>query len=178
MRSDYSMTAGILSASLILWAASSPGSAIAQEHPHEDHDHAEGGHEGQARHIGHESGFPEFVDIFFTHHAYLERKLRPRVIPTPGEEENEFEEIVELSWKFNHWLFVELNGVTSLTDEEGDEEHEDEEEHEALVPAGRRVALASSGGGLGEEDTLVSLTLGFRYGFANHQQWGGGIQFP
>ncbi|MGH7558716.1 MAG: transporter [Gemmatimonadota bacterium] len=265
--------------------------AIGQE-PHGEHGHAHT--EPSARHLGDRhshGGFPEFVDVFFTHHAYLERKLHPRFGATYANLENEFEGSGELAWRFNRWIggelevpvvgvspemgeghggigdievapmvalwqspvrltivsarsgfvlptgdedeglgaegwtwepglllwqgygaekrgaiqaeltyerlyadagpdeeelvynlawshwlpsnwipIAELNGVTRLSDEPA-EDHEEEE------PAGG-LTLAHGDVAGGEEETVVSGTLGFRYAFANGQQWGAGIQLP
>lgn len=261
-----------------------------EEHGEHAHPHGEPG----ARHLGDghsHGGFPEFVDVFFTHHAYLERKLHPRVGATYAALENEFEGSGELAWRFNRWLgaevqvpvvgidpeagggntglgdievapmvalwqsperltivsarsgfalptgdegeglgaegwtwepglllwkgygaakrgalqaeltyerlyadagpdeeelvynlawshwlpsnwipVAELNGVTRLSDPPAD--HHGEEE-----PAGG-LTLAHGDAVEAEEDTVVSGTLGFRYAFANGQQWGAGIQLP
>lgn len=278
---------GLLFAAILVAA---PPSLWAQEHERE-HEHEE--REGQtARHLAHahdHGGFPEFVDIFFTHHAYLERKLHPSLVATTAEGGNEFEESLELVWQFNEWLGGEIevpfaqidpeagdgaggigdvevgpqvafvqdvdrllilavrSGFVLPTGDEGEglgadgwawepglllwkgfgpedrgavqaeltydrffpdqDELDDEEElvynlgvsywtSTHFIPiveltGSTRIseepeeegetegalAPASSGGG-GEDDTLVSLTLGFRYGFANGQQWGAGVQFP
>lgn len=89
-----------------------PGRAVAQEHPHED--------AGEAHSHG---GFPEFVDIFFTHHAYLERKLHPRFDATVTEHANQYAESVELVWRFNRWLGAEVEAGFLQIDP--DEEIED-----------------------------------------------------
>jgi hypothetical protein len=256
-----------------------PGALRAQDHDH-----------GNDRHLagdGHHGGFPEFVDVFFTHHAYLERKLHLRFDTTVENEANEFEESAELAWQFNRWFGSEVevpliqtdpddgDGSSGIGDIEvapivsfyqnpgsmtilsvrsgfvlptGDEEEglgvdgwiwepgfllwqaygesrrgaiqaeltyerfyasEDEDEEELLyniawshwlpsnwIPiaeingvtrlgeeheedeeelAGLNLA---SGGAESEDDTLISATLGFRYAFANGQQWGAGVQFP
>ncbi len=263
--------------------------AFAQE-GHEGH---QDGHAGtDARHLGDghsHGGFPEFVDVYLTHHAYLERKLHPRFGATYADLENEFEGSGELAWRFNRWLggeleipvvrlepetgagaggigdieiapmvalwqsperltilsarsgfglptgdedeglgaegwtwepglllwkgyggekrgalqaeltyerlyadggpdeeelvynlawshwlpsnwipIAELNGVTRLSDPPA-------EEHEEEPTAG--LALAH-GDAVEAEDTVVSGTLGFRYAFANGQQWGAGVQLP
>lgn len=68
----------------------------ARGHDHDrddDHDHG---------------GFPEFVDVFFTHHAYLERKLHPRLATTVATEANAFETSAELVWEFLPWLGAEV----------------------------------------------------------------------
>lgn len=271
-----------------------PGAASAQEH----HDH---GHEGDpsGRHLAHveaHGGFPAYVDIFFTHHAYLERKLHPRFDAFLADETRRYAGSGELVWQFgerfgaeieaavlntdpdagegatglsdvevapmvalvqdparllivtvrsgfvlpvgdedeglgvegwgwepglmvwkgfgpekrgavqtelgyeriftdegadeeeliynvglSYWLpsnwipIVELNGATPVGDEEeihGHEEHEEEEPH---ADRGLRPAHVE---GAESESTLVSATVGFRYAFANGQQWGAGIQFP
>jgi hypothetical protein len=80
-------------------AGVSPGRALGQEHPHEN-----GAEERTHSH----GGFPEFVDIFFTHHAYLERKLHPRFDAMTTEHANQFSESVELAWRFNRWLGGEI----------------------------------------------------------------------
>lgn len=250
----------------------------AQEHDHGDERHLADGHHG---------GFPEFVDVFFTHHAYLERKLHPRFDVTVENEVNEFEESAEVVWQFNRWLGGEIEVPLIQTDPEagdgnsglgdievapivafyqnpgamtvlsvrsgfvlptGDEEDglgvdgwiwepgfllwqgygesrrgaiqaeltyerfyaNKEEDEEELVynvawshwlpsnwipiaelngvtrlseshheEGGEPVAIKLASGGVeSEEDTLVSATLGFRYAFANGQQWGAGVQFP
>ncbi|MGH7562929.1 MAG: hypothetical protein ACREK5_00690 [Gemmatimonadota bacterium] len=258
--------------------------------------HGEDGHahaKTHARHLGDghsHGGFPEFVDVFFTHHAYLERKLHPSLGATYADLENEFEGSGELAWQFNRWLggelvvpvvrlepetgkgtggigdieiapmvalwqsperltiltarsgfalptgdedvglgaegwtwepgillwkgygaeqrgavqaeltyerlyadsgpdeedlvynlawswwlpsnwipVAELNGVTRLSDPSA-QEHEEE-------PAGG-LALAHGDAAEVDEDTVASGTLGFRYAFANGQQWGAGVQLP
>lgn len=277
-----------------------PASAAAQD-DHDDHDHAAA---GQARHLGHHAtGFPEYVDVFFTAHAYLERKLHPRfesmradgldtwtasgelawrftdriggevavafvgtdpeigdgatgigdielapmvallqdpgsqmivsarsgfVIPTGDEEEGlgapgwgwqpsllawkgfgpdrrgalqaevgydrlfadegEDAEAVVYNLAASWWLpsnvipVVELNGVTPIgeTDEErghDDPEHEEGEEHASLAPARGPLAPAHGETVVGAETTIAG-TVGFRYAFANGQQWGAGLQVP
>jgi hypothetical protein len=276
-----------------------PGRALAQEQAHE-HDAAEHAHS--------HGGFPEFVDIFFTHHAYLERKLHPRFDALTAEHASQFSESVELAWRFNHWLggeveaqarqvrpdddavdgvsgigdleiapmvallqdpgrllivtarsgfvlptgdadrglgvdgwawepgllvwkgfgaerrgalqaelgyeraflragedeqdlvynlgmswwlpsnflpIVEINGRQRLGDavaapHDHEEEHDPEEAgHAALVPRpDRGLGLAHGGELIESDDRLLSGTVGFRYAFANGQQWGGGVQFP
>lgn len=86
------------------------GVAIAEPAFGQEH-HGEHGVEPQARHLGNghsHAGFPEFVDVFFTHHAYLERKFHPRVGATYAELEDEFEGSGEFVWRFNRWLGAEL----------------------------------------------------------------------
>lgn len=258
--------------------------ALPRAAPAQDHDH------GDARHLtadDHHDGFPEFVDVFFTHHAYLERKLHPRFDVTVENEVNEFEESAELVWQFNRWLGGEIEVPLIQTDPDvgdgnsgvgdievapivsfyqnpesmtilsvrsgfvlptGNEEEglgvdgwiwepgfllwqgygesrrgaiqaqltyerfyasEEEDEEEIVyniawshwlpsnwIPiaelngvtrlgeshheeGGEPVALKLASGGVeSEDDTLISATLGFRYAFANGQQWGGGVQFP
>lgn len=269
-------------------ALAAPGSARAQEdHEHDDPE--------AVRHLGHDhehGDFPEYVDVFFTHHAYLERKLHPRVQSTIADQESEYEASVELAWQFNDrlggeveipyvvtdpetgdsvsgfgdleiapivafiqdperllivsgrsgfvlptgdeddglgidgwgwesglllwkglgaekrgalqgeltydrlfaderpdeeelvynlalswWLpsnfipIAEINGVTPIGDEpEAGDPEEEEEDHGSLAPA--------HGEARGGEDTVISGTLGFRYAFANGQQWGAGLQAP
>jgi hypothetical protein len=264
--------------------------AFGQEH-HGEHGHAQPEPSARNLGVGHShGGFPEFVDVFFTHHAYLERKLHPRFGATYADLENEFEGSGELAWRFNGWLggeleipvvrlepetgagaggigdievapmvalwqsperltilsarsgfglptgdedeglgaegwswepglllwkgygaekrgalqaeltyerlyadegpdeeelvynlawshwlpsnwipIAEVNGVTRLSDRPA-EEHEEE-------PAGG-LALAHGDAAEAEEETVVSGTFGFRYAFANGQQWGAGIQLP
>lgn len=267
-----------------------PVAAAAQQ---DDHDHETNHAHGAPRHLDddHHGGFPEFVDVFFTHHAYLEKKLNLQFVATSEEEAAEFEEVAELAWQFNRWFGgeievpflqidpddedgrsgigdIEIAPVVSFyqnsesmtilsarsgfvlptgdeedglgadgwtwepgfliwqgygaekrgaiqaeltyerlyVDEGGEEDEEEfvfnlswshwlrnnwipiaelnvvspigeEDEHEDGDPQGSRLVPASSGGG-GSEDTVVSTTLGFRYAFANGQQWGGGVQFP
>lgn len=274
-----------------------PGHALAQEHAHEH---------GAEEHAHSHGGFPEFVDIFFTHHAYLERKVHPRFDAMTAEHASQFSESVELAWRFNHWLGGELaaqarqvrpdddavDGVSGIGDLEiapmvallqdpgrllivtarsgfvlptGDEDrglgidgwawepglmvwkglgaerrgalqaelgyeraflragedeedlvynlgvswwlrsnflpiveingrerlgshaegatpvsHDHEEEgHAALAPrADRGLGLAHGGELIEPDDRLLSGTVGFRYAFANGQQWGGGVQLP
>lgn len=237
------------------------GRVIAQEHEH-----------GERAHAHSHGGFPEYVDIFFTHHAYLERKIHPRFEAVVAEPGNQYSESVELVWQFNRWLGAEVEVAAIQTDPElgdgvsgfGDMEvapmvaiHQDPErllivtarsgfvlptgdEDEGLGVDGwgwepgllvwkgfgaeRRGALQAELGydrtfadegedeeelvynlGLSwwlpsnfipvfelngiarlseeaapeeEEDTLISGTVGFRYAFANAQQWGAGIQVP
>jgi hypothetical protein len=278
-------------AGLALAAGLAVATSTYGQEPHEEHGHAHA--EPGARHLGDghsHGGFPEFVDVYFTHHAYLERKIHPRFGATYATLENEFEGSGELVWQFNHWFgaelelpvvgidpetgdgstgigdieiapmvalwqsperlvilsarsglglptgdedeglgadgwswepgillwkgygaekrgalqaeltyerlfadsgpdeeeliynlawshwlssnwipIVELNGVTRLSDAPV-EEHEEE-------PAGGR-AVAHGDAADVEEDTVVSGTLGFRYAFANGQQWGLGVQLP
>jgi hypothetical protein len=248
------------------------GLAGAQEHEHGE----------QARAHSH-SGFPEYVDIYFTHHAYLERKIHPRFDAVVAAHGNQYSESVEFVWQFNPWLGIEVQAGAIQTDPElgdgaaglGDTEiapmvafHQDParllivaarsgfvlptgDEDEGLGVDGwgwepglllwkgfgseRRGALQAELGydrtfadegedeeelvynlGLSwwtrsnfipvfelngitrlrdeavhedeegeheeehaaEEDTLLSGTVGFRYAFANAQQWGAGIQVP
>lgn len=268
-----------------------PGAALAQEHDH-DHEAAEEHSHG---------GFPEFVDVFFTHHAYLERKIHSRFEATVAEAANGYAESLEFVWQFNRWLGAEIAPVLLQTDPEigdgasgfgdlevspmialyqdparlfiltvrsgfvlptGDEdeglgldgwgwepgiamwkglgtdrrgalqaevgyeraflnegddeeefvynlgfswwtdsnfipvielngveplghladhehEHAEGEEHALLVPrTDRDLRLAHAGDLVDAEDGLLSGTLGFRYAFANEQQWGAAIQFP
>ena len=277
-----------LLAPLALLAAAAP--ARAQEHREHDHHAA---HEPEHRHLAHadaHGGYPAFVDIFFTHHAYLEKKLHPRLDGTFGDDGREYAGSGELVWQFgdrfgfeleagfatsdpaegsaasgmgdleiapmvvlhhdaerllivtvrsgivlptgdedegfgnegwgwepsllawkgfgrekrsalqaelgyervfadatedeeelvynlgwSYWLpsnwipIVEINGVTPLGEAEG-EHHEDGEIGRGLAPAHGEAAES--------EDTLVATTLGFRYAFANGQQWGAGVQLP
>lgn len=278
----------------------------------QDDDHSHGHNESNLRMHGH-GGFPGWVDVFFTHHAYLEKKIRPRFdtiiadettvnalsaelvweftnwfgaevnvpfvwtspqlgegetgfgdievapmfafvrdpekllimtarsgfgLPTGSEEKglggegwtwepgflvwkgygadrrgalqgeftyerlyatevgfDEEELVYNLAW--SHWLssnwipIAEFNGVTRLGEvaHSEDDEHADGEEEgehheegaELLAPfrAGRGLVLASGGGGIeSEERTQASATFGFRYAFANAQQWGAGVQLP
>ncbi len=264
----YGVTRLVVPLAAALIAVGHP--ALAQEHEH-------GEHENEPRHLEHahhHGGFPEFVDVYFTHHAYLERKVHPRFDATLAAGENEYEESLEVVWQFNRWLGAEVEGAFIQTDpDEGDGESGfgdvevapmvalvtdverllivtarsgfvlptgDEDkglgidgwgwEPALLVWKGfgpeRRSALQgeltydreflndapdeasvvynaaytywtssnfipvleingstrvsdeepeAEGGG---DDTIVSATLGFRYAFANGQQWGGGVQFP
>ena len=269
-----SLLSGLLVALAALLAAI-PASAQEHDHDHE-HDHGE---------------FPEFVDVFFTHHAYLERKLHPRFQATVAEAGNEFEEGLELVWEFHPRFGLEVEAHATQTDPElgdgeggfgdmevapilpfvldadrqlivsarsgfllptGDEDaglgidgwgwepgllvwkgvgaenqgaiqaeltyerlflDEEPEDEESLVynlafswwtesdfipivelngvsPIGEKEEepeddeahpgelIAASGGGGEAETDLVSATLGFRYAFANGQQWGAGLQLP
>lgn len=84
----------------------------------QDHSHGE----PHARHLsdGHShGGFPEFVDVFFTHHAYLERKLHPRFGATYASLDHEFEGSGELAWRFNRWLGAEIEVPVVSIDREG-----------------------------------------------------------
>ncbi len=75
----------------------------------------------QDQHHDHHGGFPEFVDVFFTHHAYLERKLHLRFDATVENEVNEFEESAEMAWQINRWLGAEIEVPLIQTDpDEGD----------------------------------------------------------
>lgn len=85
-----------------------------------EHDHDGHSHEGP-RHLHGHDGFPAYVDIFFTHHAYLERKLHPRFDATWTEIGNAYQESAELVWQFGPWLGAEVAGLYGHTDpEEGD----------------------------------------------------------
>lgn len=53
-------------------------------------------------------GYPEFVDVFFTHHAYLERKIHPRLAATMAESARVFEESAEVAWQFSERLGGEI----------------------------------------------------------------------
>jgi hypothetical protein len=292
------MLSRIHASTMILVAALAgilPARALGQEHPHEHPDDADAHSHG---------GFPEFVDIFFTHHAYLERKLHPRFDALSSEHASQFSESVELAWRFNHWLGGEVqaearqvdpeddvvDGVSGFGDVEvapmvallqdpgrllivtarsgfvlptGDEDqglgidgwawepallvwrgfgaerrgalqaelgyeraflregedeqqlvynlgvswwlpsnflpiveingrerlgdavvtppehHHEEDGSAALVPrTDRGLSLAHGGELIESDDRLLSGTVGFRYAFANGQQWGGGVQFP
>lgn len=272
--------------------AAAAGAARAQEH--HDHD-PDAPHDAALRHLAHSEmhgGFPAFVDIFFTHHAYLERKLHPRLDATLADETREYAGSAELVWRFGQRLGIEIAGGMVHTEPEigegasgfadvevapmlallqdperllivsvrsgfvlptGDEEEglgidgwgwepavlvwkgfgpqkraalqaelgyervfadegpdeealvaslglsywlpsnwipvleltgttplgdEPSEHHEEeALDAGRGLQPAH-GETIESEDTLVSATLGFRYAFANGQQWGAGIQFP
>lgn len=282
MRTLVTLPLAVLAATLVARPAT------AQEHAHDDLAH---GPDPGARHLGHShDGFPEFVDVFFTHHAYLERKLHPRFGTTIADEANEYEESAELVWRFTRWLGAELelpvvqvdpdlgDGAGGIGDIEvgplvafvqdparllilsarsgfglptGDEEEDlgapgwtwepallvwkgygaekrgaiqaevgyerlyaDEgADEEAMVynlawshwlasnwipiaelnvvdPLGDAHAedddhadehgglVLATGGGVEAEDTLASATFGFRYAFANGQQWGGAVQLP
>lgn len=92
-------TAALAAATAIAFA---PAALRAQEH---DHDHETGEH-AEAHH-GH-GGFPEFVDVFFTHHAYLERKIHPSFQFTTSSEGKEYEESAEVVWQFAHVLGAEV----------------------------------------------------------------------
>lgn len=90
-----------------------PVPLVGQEHD----EHAHDPDEAHARNLGHaHGGFPQFVDVFFTHHAYLERKLHPRVAATLADAENEYEESGELAWQFTRWLGGELEVPIVQTD--------------------------------------------------------------
>lgn len=269
-----------------------PATVRAQEDP--DHEHAEADHHEAG--AGHDhGGFPEFVDVFFTHHAYLERKLHPSLVTTRAEEVDTWTASAELAWQFTDrlggeievpvvgidpedgdgevglgdvevapmvalvqdserglivtarsgfvfptgdaekglgedgwawepglslwkgfgadgrgalqaevgydrlfadegpdeqqviynlaltwWLpsnfvpVLEINGASRV----GDTEVEDPEHHDALVPAARGPLAPAHGGTEAGEDTLIAGTIGFRYAFANEQQWGAGVQVP
>lgn len=284
MRRGITRSTGLFLAALV---AATPRVVGAQEHEGEHREEEPAGR--HLEYVAHHGGFPTFVDLFSTHHAYLERKVNLQVEATAADDENEFEEFGELTWQFNRWFGAEIEvpfaqidpdegeGAGGLGDIEigpqiallqsvddlliigarsgfviptGDEDDgigadgwtwepgflvwkgfgphsrgavqaeltyerffpdddglddeeqvvynvglsywtpsnfipiveltgstriSDEEEDEAeggggLVPA--------SGGSEGEDDTLASLLLGFRYGFAGGQQWGAGVQFP
>lgn len=90
-------------------AGATAGPAPAQEPAHE--------HEA-GEHAHHHGDFPEYVDIFFTHHAYLERKLHPRFDATVAAAANGYAESLELVWQFNRWLGAEIAAVTLQTDPE------------------------------------------------------------
>lgn len=282
-------------------ALASPSTGIAQQdHDHDDPDDARP--ETRLPGHGHAHGdFPEYVDVFFTHHAYLERKLHPSVQATRAEGADTWAAVGELAWRFTDrlggeievpvvgidpelgdgasgigdvevapmlalvqdpdrllivtarsgfvlptgdqdeglgidgwgwepglllwkgfgadrrgglqaevgydrtfadegvdeeqvvynvafswWLpsnfvpIVEINGATSLAEHVEDDDHHDGDEehgHAALDP--ERGPLAPAHGGIeAGEDTVIAGTVGFRYGFANGQQWGAGLQVP
>ncbi|MBW3661249.1 MAG: transporter [Gemmatimonadetes bacterium] len=286
-------SANAFAAILTVLVLTVPGTARAQEDHDHDHERA------SARHLGHghdHGGFPEYVDVFFTHHAYLERKIHPRVQSTMADGDSEYEGSAELAWRFSERIGGEVAVPYAVTDPEtdegasgfgdvevapmvalvqdperllivsarsgfvlptGDEEEglgidgwgwepalllwkgfgsdrrgalqagvgydrifsdrgDDEEEivynlafswwlpsnfipivefngvtpigveveepHEAGHPealsAARGPLAAAHGGPEAGEDTLLAGTLGFRYAFANGQQWGGGVQVP
>ncbi|MBW3660669.1 MAG: hypothetical protein KY397_03445, partial [Gemmatimonadetes bacterium] len=104
-----------------------------------------------------------------------------RLFADEGVDEEEIVYNVAFSW----WLpsnfipILEINGVTPLGDEE-EAGHEDEEgeHHDSLVPARPRPLVPAHGGTDAGEGTLIAGTIGFRYGFANGQQWGAGVQVP
>lgn len=104
---------------LVAWLALA-APVFGQEHHEGGQDHAHPG--THARHLGDghsHGGFPEFVDVFFTHHAYLERKLHPRIGATYADLENEFEGSGELAWRFNRWLGAEIEVPVVGVDPEG-----------------------------------------------------------
>lgn len=120
MRPIHLAVAGVFAAIVL-----TPALSGAQAHDHE----REGGHDvehAESRHLGdnhdHDHGdFPEFVDVFFTHHAYLERKLHPRFDSTLADAEDEFEESLEVAWEFHPRFAVELEGhLTQRNAEAGD----------------------------------------------------------
>ncbi len=258
-----------------------PRPARAQEHEHE---HAAEHGPAERNQVHGHRGFPGFVDVFFTHHAYLERKLHPRFETTVSGEGREYEASGELVWQFAERLGGELEGAFVRTDpDEGDgesgfgdveiapmlalvqdpdrrlivtvrsgfvlptgdeqkglgaggwgwepgllvwkgfgpegrgafqteigyerifaDEGPDEEEAvynfslsywlpsnwipivelNGVTPIGTVVdeepvvGLVPAHGGAESEDTVVSATAGFRYAFANGQQWGAAIQVP
>lgn len=69
--------------------------ARAQEH--QDHAFAHG-------------GFPGFVDLFSTHHAYLERKIHLRLDTTLADEAREYAGSGELVWQFHRRSGAEVEG--------------------------------------------------------------------
>jgi len=62
--------------------------------------------------------FPEFVDVFFTQHAYLERKVHPRFDAIVAEAGKQYSESVELVWQFNRWFGAEIAAAAIQTDPE------------------------------------------------------------
>lgn len=290
LRSIFCARRGAVALAIML--AALPRLALGQEPDDHDHEHAAERDPGN-RHLAHgHDGFPGYVDIFFTHHAYLERKLHPRFDATLAGEGNAYQGSAELAWQFgrrlggeveagylsldpdegegesgigdvevapmlvllqdparllivstrsgfvlptgdedrglgaggwgwepgllvwkgfgadrrgalqaelgyervfadegedeeelvynlgvswwlpSNWIpILEINGVTPL----GDEAQEEEEHEEVLAARGLKAA---HGEPAPAHDTLVSATVGFRYAFANGQQWGAGVQFP
>lgn len=87
----------------LAFAMASPTLALAQQDHHDDHDHDR----TEARHLdhGHAHGaFPEYVDVFFTHHAYLERKLHPSFRTTRSAGFDTWAAAAELAWQFTDRL--------------------------------------------------------------------------
>jgi hypothetical protein len=241
----------------------------------EPHDHDPEHMEPSLRHLAHaesHGGFPSFVDLFSTHHAYLERKIHLRFDATLADEADEYAGSSELAWQFTQRLGAEVEGgfvtrdpetgegASSLSDIEvapifalvhdperllivsarsgfvlptGDEDEglgidgwgwepailvwkgfgpekrgalqtelgyervfadEGTDEEELLANVGLSYWLPSNWipilefngvRHLGddeaedhEENTHFSTLLGFRYAFANGQQWGAGLQLP
>jgi hypothetical protein len=244
----------------------------------EPHDH-DPGHMAEKdpsrRHLAHaeaHGGFPGFVDVFSTHHAYLERKIHLGLEATMANEEREYEGSGELVWQFREQLGAEVEGgfvtrdpetsegASSLADVEvapilalvqdaerllivsvrsgfvlptGDQDEglgidgwgwepgilvwkgfgpekrgalqtelsyervfadEGTDEEELLtnfalsywlpnnwIPILEINGVTPLGDDEGEdheENTQIAALLGFRYAFANGQQWGAGIQLP
>ncbi len=93
---------------ILALAMALPSFAVAQQdHDHDDHDHDR----PEARHLGHGHGhdaFPEYVDVFFTHHAYLERKLHPSFQTTRADGGDTWAAAAELAWQFTGRLGGEI----------------------------------------------------------------------
>jgi hypothetical protein len=83
------------------------GRAAAQER---EHAHGDEGH------VHAHGGFPEYVDLFFTHHAYLERKVHPRFDAVVAEAGNQYSESLEFVWQFNRWLGAEVEAALIQSD--------------------------------------------------------------
>lgn len=116
MRCDGIRAFTALAALSALVACAAP--AGAQDHPDHDHDHP-GPHAAAARHLAHaehHGGFPAFVDVFFTHHAYLERKLHPRFDASFAGEGRQYGGSGEIVWQFGRRLGAELSGGVVSTD--------------------------------------------------------------
>jgi len=85
-------SSGPLLAALVAATAAVVG---AQEDEHRE----EEPEERHLEHVSHHGGFPTFGDLFFTHHAYLEWKVSLQVEATAADDENEFEEFGEPTWR-------------------------------------------------------------------------------
>lgn len=110
-------------ATIATLSLSMTATARAQE-PHDHDPERMPGGEPSRRHLAHveaHGGFPSFVDLFSTHHAYLERKIHPRLDATLADEEREYEGSGELAWQFSKRLGAEVEGGFVTRDPEIDE---------------------------------------------------------
>lgn len=84
---------------LMLLACAGLPAALAGQHRHEaeEPDHGTHSHRGPG---------PHFIDAFFTENAYIERKVRPDLIATSGDEGERYTAQVEVEWAL--WRNVSL----------------------------------------------------------------------
>jgi len=80
------MRHGLFLAGAVVAIAASPAAAQHDEHTHEDGVHT---HRGPG---------PHFIDAFFTENAYIERKIRPDVFISTGDEGERYTVQLEVEW--------------------------------------------------------------------------------